>query len=157
VLEPIERLAEGLFGVIMALTWTGSLSVAEAGREDVRTRLIGTLGCNLAWGIIDAIMDLPRTLRRYCAEGRNSREWSHGKPMYNQVITRMPVFSRGAAVHDAMAQADELYFLRQTVTRAADGIQASLSCHPWSPLRCSAKMSAIDAPRRAILHAEEPP
>jgi hypothetical protein len=44
VLEPIERLAEGLFGVIMALTWTGSLSVAEAGREDVRTRLIGTLG-----------------------------------------------------------------------------------------------------------------
>ena len=121
VLEPIERLAEGLCGGIMVLTWTGSLSVAEAGREDVRTRLIGTLGCNLAWGIIDAIMDLPRTLRRYCAEGRNSREWSHGKPMYNQVITRMPVFSRGAAVHDAMAQADELYFLRQTVTRAAAG------------------------------------
>ena len=54
VLEPIERVSEVLFGLIMVLTFTGSLSVAEAGREDVRTMLIGALGCNLAWGIIDA-------------------------------------------------------------------------------------------------------
>src|SRR5213595_1749621 len=58
VLEPHERISEGLFGLIMVLTFTGSLSVAEAGREDVRTMLIGALGCNLAWGIIDAIMYL---------------------------------------------------------------------------------------------------
>jgi hypothetical protein len=32
----------------MVLTFTGSLSVAEAGREDVRTMLIGALGCNIA-------------------------------------------------------------------------------------------------------------
>ena len=42
----------------MVLTFTGSLSVAEAGREDVRTMLIGALGCNLAWGIIDGILYL---------------------------------------------------------------------------------------------------
>jgi len=58
VLEPIERISEVLFGLIMVLTFTGSLSVAEAGREDVRVMLIGALGCNLAWGIIDAIMYL---------------------------------------------------------------------------------------------------
>jgi hypothetical protein len=58
VLEPIERISEVLFGLIMVLTFTGSLSVAEAGREDVRTMLIGALGCNLAWGIIDGIMYL---------------------------------------------------------------------------------------------------
>jgi len=58
VLEPIERISEVLFGIIMVLTFTGSLSVAEAGREDVRTMLIGALGCNLAWGVIDAIMYL---------------------------------------------------------------------------------------------------
>ena len=58
VLEPIERISEVLFGVIMVLTFTGSLSVAEAGREDVRTMLIGAIGCNLAWGVIDAIMYL---------------------------------------------------------------------------------------------------
>ena len=42
----------------MVLTFTGSLSVAEAGSDDVRTMLIGALGCNLAWGIIDAIFYL---------------------------------------------------------------------------------------------------
>lgn len=58
VLEPIERISEILFGIIMVLTFTGSLSVAEAGREDVRTMWIAALGCNLAWGIIDGIMYL---------------------------------------------------------------------------------------------------
>ena len=53
VLDPIERISEVLFGLIMVLTFTGSLSVAEAGREDVRVMLLGALGCNLAWGIID--------------------------------------------------------------------------------------------------------
>ena len=42
----------------MVLTFTGSLSVAEAGRDDVRTMLIGALGCNVAWGIIDAMLYL---------------------------------------------------------------------------------------------------
>lgn len=58
VLEPIERISEVLFGLIMVLTFTGSLSVAEAGREDVRTMLIGALGCNIAWGLIDGILYL---------------------------------------------------------------------------------------------------
>lgn len=55
VLEPIDRISEVLFGLIMVLTFTGSLSVVEAGRDDVRTMLIGALGCNLAWGVIDGI------------------------------------------------------------------------------------------------------
>jgi hypothetical protein len=58
VLDPIDRVSEVLFGLIMVLTFTGSLSVAEAGRDDVRTMLIGALGCNLAWGIIDGILYL---------------------------------------------------------------------------------------------------
>ncbi len=58
VLEPNERIAEVLFGLIMVLTFTGSLSVAEAGRDDVRTMLIGALGCNVAWGIIDGVLYL---------------------------------------------------------------------------------------------------
>ena len=35
VLDPIDRVSEALFGLIMVLTFTGSLSVAEAGRDDV--------------------------------------------------------------------------------------------------------------------------
>ena len=58
VLDPAERIAEVLFGLIMVLTFTGSLSVAEAGRDDVRAMLVGALGCNVAWGIIDAVLYL---------------------------------------------------------------------------------------------------
>jgi VIT1/CCC1 family predicted Fe2+/Mn2+ transporter len=58
VLDPAERIAEVLFGLIMVLTFTGSLSIAEAGRDDIRTMLVGALGCNLAWGIIDGVLYL---------------------------------------------------------------------------------------------------
>jgi hypothetical protein len=58
VLDPAERIAEVLFGLIMVLTFTGSLSIADAGRDDVNVMLIGALGCNLAWGLIDAVLYL---------------------------------------------------------------------------------------------------
>jgi len=70
VLEPIERVSEVLFGLIMVLTFTGSLSVAEAGREDVRTMLIGALGCNLAWGLIDGLLYL---MGNMAEEGKHLR------------------------------------------------------------------------------------
>jgi len=73
VLEPIDRISEVLFGLIMVLTFTGSLSVAGTGRDDVRDMLIGALGCNLAWGVIDGLMFLMGSLAdqaRETAEGR---------------------------------------------------------------------------------------
>ncbi len=57
-LDPMDRISEVLFGLIMVLTFTGSLSVVEADRAEVRDMLVGALGCNLAWGIIDAFMYL---------------------------------------------------------------------------------------------------
>jgi hypothetical protein len=72
VLEPYERLSEVLFGLIMVLTFTGSLSVADAGRDDVRSMLIGALGCNLAWGIIDGMLYLMGCLSE---QGRGLRVW----------------------------------------------------------------------------------
>jgi hypothetical protein len=68
VLDPADRIAEVLFGLIMVLTFTGSLSVAEAGHEDVRAMLVGALGCNLAWGIIDGVLYLMGCLAE---KGRN--------------------------------------------------------------------------------------
>jgi hypothetical protein len=35
-----------LFGLIMVLTFTGTLSAASQGRTEVRTMLIGAIGCN---------------------------------------------------------------------------------------------------------------
>ncbi|MGE5792771.1 MAG: VIT1/CCC1 transporter family protein [Bacteroidota bacterium] len=62
VLDPIERVSEVIFGLLMAMTFVGSLSVATAGREEVRTMMITALGCNLAWGLADAVMYLVRTV-----------------------------------------------------------------------------------------------
>jgi VIT1/CCC1 family predicted Fe2+/Mn2+ transporter len=58
VLDPLDRTSEILFGIIMVLTFTGSIRVAETGQEDVRTVLWGAIGCNLAWGVVDAAMYL---------------------------------------------------------------------------------------------------
>ena len=58
VLAPSERIAEILFGLIMVLTFTGALSVAEADKAEVQTMLIGAIGCNLAWGMIDGLFYL---------------------------------------------------------------------------------------------------
>ena len=49
ILDPSERVAEILFGLIMALTIAGTISVATADRFQIQTMLIGVLGCNLAW------------------------------------------------------------------------------------------------------------
>ena len=40
VLDPIARVSEILFGVIMALTFTGTFSAATAGREELRAMLL---------------------------------------------------------------------------------------------------------------------
>lgn len=69
VLDPVERFTEIVFGLIMVLTFTCSLAVAEADRADVREMIIGALGCNLAWGIIDAAFYLFAVLAE---RGRNA-------------------------------------------------------------------------------------
>ncbi len=58
VLDPVSRASEILFGLIMVLTFTATLSVNEVGLAEVRAMLFGILGCNFAWSIIDAVMYL---------------------------------------------------------------------------------------------------
>jgi len=58
LLEPKDRISEILFGVIMALTITNSVGIAQHGEGDLKVLLLGALGCNLAWGMIDAAMYL---------------------------------------------------------------------------------------------------
>ena len=53
VLDPMERISETLFGLIMALTFICGLGVATGGDIKPETILIGALGCNLAWGVVD--------------------------------------------------------------------------------------------------------
>ena len=62
VLSVVDRVSEMLFGLFMALTFVGAVSVADAGREQLREMFVAALGCNLAWGLVDAVMYLVRTL-----------------------------------------------------------------------------------------------
>jgi len=62
VLSPVDRVSELLFGLFMALTFVGAVSVGESGREEIRSMLTAALGCNLAWGLADAVMYLVRTV-----------------------------------------------------------------------------------------------
>ncbi|MEX6689863.1 VIT1/CCC1 transporter family protein [Danxiaibacter flavus] len=56
LLNPVDRISEILFGLIMALTFTCTISIATTGKAEVKEMLIGAIGCNLAWGLVDAIM-----------------------------------------------------------------------------------------------------
>ena len=62
VLDPVDRVTEVIFGLLMAMTFTGTISVATANQEEERTMMIAALGCNLAWGLADAVMYLLRTV-----------------------------------------------------------------------------------------------
>jgi VIT1/CCC1 family predicted Fe2+/Mn2+ transporter len=62
LLHPIDRVSEMIFGLFMALTFVGVVSMATADREEINTMLIAALGCNLAWGLVDAFMYLVRTI-----------------------------------------------------------------------------------------------
>jgi hypothetical protein len=70
VLSPMERVSEVLFGLIMVLTFTGSLSAAESSEADIRAMLVGAIGCNLAWALIDGIMYLMSRLSEHAANYR---------------------------------------------------------------------------------------
>src|SRR5215471_14123332 len=56
-LKPSESLAEAVAGLIVVLTFTLAASVVSGGGEDgTRAALLGAIGCNAAWGIIDAVL-----------------------------------------------------------------------------------------------------
>lgn len=56
ILSPVDRISEVLFGLIMTLTFTGTISVYMQDRNEISSLLWAALGCNLAWGLVDAIM-----------------------------------------------------------------------------------------------------
>jgi hypothetical protein len=61
ILNPVDRISEMLFGLFMALTFVGAVTVAGRGQDEVRTLFVTAFGCNIAWGLVDAVMYLVRT------------------------------------------------------------------------------------------------
>ena len=54
-LEPLDRVSEILFGLIIVLTFTCSFGFRRVEQGEVHAMLIGVIGCSLAWGVIDAV------------------------------------------------------------------------------------------------------
>lgn len=71
-LDPGTRMGEILFGLVMTLTFTlgAGLALEQEGREGARTLLIATIGCNVAWGLIDGVFYV---LGRVFERGRRAR------------------------------------------------------------------------------------
>jgi VIT1/CCC1 family predicted Fe2+/Mn2+ transporter len=57
-LSPFERGSEIIFGLLMAISVTAAFEITAGAEVDVRELLIGALGCNLAWGLIDGAIYL---------------------------------------------------------------------------------------------------
>lgn len=62
VLNTVDRVTELCFGLFMALTFVGAIKAVTAGEDAGRKLFLAALGCNLAWGLADAVMFLVRTL-----------------------------------------------------------------------------------------------
>ncbi len=62
VLDAGTRIWEIVCGLIMVLTFTCTISTATAARDEIGIILWAALGCNTAWGIVDALMYLMSVL-----------------------------------------------------------------------------------------------
>jgi VIT1/CCC1 family predicted Fe2+/Mn2+ transporter len=92
-LDPIERASEAIFGVLMAMTFTGSLSAATAAREDIRTMLVTAIGCNIAWGLTDAVMYLVAAIvekRRGVTLLRGVRQTTDLQAAHRMIADQLP-------------------------------------------------------------------
>src|SRR5882672_121903 len=63
-LDPASSLGEIMFGLIMTLTFTlgAGIFIDDDSREGAHELLIALIGCNIAWGVIDAAMYLVNEL-----------------------------------------------------------------------------------------------
>jgi hypothetical protein len=129
VLAADERIAEVLFGLIMVLTFTGSLSIADAGRDDIRAMLIGAIGCNVAWGVIDGVLYLMGCLAergRDLSTYRAVREAANPRQAHRLIADALPPILASALEPDALEQ------IRQRLTRLPQPPdRARLSASDW--------------------------
>ena len=123
VLSPVDRVSEILFGLIMALTFTGTLSVATAERSEVREMLIGALGCNVAWGLVDAVMFILAALTE---RGRNITILQEVRSAADPARARALILDALPPLVASMMQPAEVDVLRERLSRLPEPGRLSL-------------------------------
>ena len=86
-------MGEVLFGLIMTLSFTlaAGIVIQEEGRAGARAMLVGILGCNLAWGVIDGVLYV---LGQAFERGRVQRIGSNLRQATSEVEARQMVAAR---------------------------------------------------------------
>ena len=129
ILEPVERVSEILFGLIMALTVTGAVSVATADSSQIRTMLIAALGCNLAWGIIDAGMYL---MARLGERGRNALVAKAVRATANREAARRMIADELPDPLPSLLQPEQLDAVTEKINQVpASELHPRLTSHDW--------------------------
>jgi uncharacterized membrane protein len=113
LLDPVDRISEVLFGLIMVLTFTSSLSAGDVARDDVRAMLVGAIGCNLAWGLVDAVMYVFTSLTE---RGRNLREFRAIRGAADPESARRLIADALPPLLAAQLRTDELESMRQRLS-----------------------------------------
>ena len=115
VLDPVERSSEIVFGVLMAMSITGTLSVATAGRHDVISMTLGAVGCNIAWGLVDAAMYLVRAITH---RRRQVRAWQRIREETDTQTARQNIQDELPELLEYHASPQVLDALRASIGRA---------------------------------------
>jgi hypothetical protein len=119
ILDPIDRNSEVLFGLLMVLTFTGTLAVATSGRDDVRTMLIAAIGCNTAWGLVDAVMYVMRNLVGRAREATIERGVRAATPEVGQRLIVDAIGPLAAALDPPALERVRRWALEQPVPKSA--------------------------------------
>ena len=129
VLDPMERISETLFGLIMALTFICSLGVATSGNIKIQTMLIGALGCNLAWGIVDGGLYLLARINERGGKNltfRAIRQAPDAKTAQRVIADALP------AELASVLPAEQLEFMRQKLLQSPEAEGPKLTRRDWT-------------------------
>jgi hypothetical protein len=146
-LDPGSVMGEVLFGLIMTLTFTlgAGLVIEEEGRAGAREMLIGILGCNLAWGIIDGVLYVLGNLfergrlRRLASQSRAAASPAEARALFAAELDDMlaPVTDEGIRqnLYGAMVDGARERAIPSNRVRSAD-IKGGLAAG-WLVFACS--------------------
>jgi hypothetical protein len=112
----------------MALTFTCTLGVATADNIQIRTMLIGALGCNLAWGIIDAGVFL---MTRLNEQGRNILKWRAVREVADVEMAKRIIANSLPPVMAAALQSEQLELMRLRLQQIPEPALPQLRKSDW--------------------------
>jgi VIT1/CCC1 family predicted Fe2+/Mn2+ transporter len=121
-----------MFGLIMALTFTCTISVATSTRNDITTMLAAALACNVAWGLVDGAM--------YILGALVMRERKRGLVA---AIRELPKAEARAVLLDNLPEGADRLLKKDDLDRLAHGLSAQ-------PLPPRTVIPTRDDLRRAI-------